>query len=300
VTGASGASEVVRRGDRLRQLELLVTRRLDGIVAGEHQGRVRGVGSEVEDLRVYEPGDDLRRIDWNATARLGDVHVRDAIADRELETWLVVDGSASLDFGTALREKRDLALAAAGAFAFVTAGPGNRIGAVVYDGAGTRIVPPRGGRDAALALLHTLERRPRAAEGEASLADAIRRCRLAAVRRGVMVVVSDLIDASDWQRELTAAAAKHEVVVAEVVDPREDELPAVGLLTLVDPETGRRVEVQTNSRRLRERFAKAAAERRAAARAAVRKSGAAHLVLSTDRDWMHDLVRFTVARRQRR
>ncbi len=149
-------------------------------------------------------------------------------------------------------------------------------------------------------MLHGLSKRPRAGEGAASLADAIRRCRLAAPRRGVMVVVSDLLDASDWPRELTAAAAKHDVVVAEIRDPREDELPPVGLLTLVDPETGRRVEVQTNSKKLRARFAAAAAERRAATQAAVRKSGAAHLVLSTDRDWLHDLVRFTAARRHRR
>ncbi|HVF06453.1 MAG TPA: DUF58 domain-containing protein [Frankiaceae bacterium] len=296
----TGAADVARRADRLRQLELLVTRRLDGVVAGDHQGRVRGVGSEVEDARVYVPGDDSRRIDWNATARLGDVHVRDTIADRELETWLVFDGSASLDFGTATCEKRDLALAAAAAFAFVTAGPGNRIGAVVYDGSGARIVAPRSGRDGTLALLHTLGSRDRAAEGDASLAAAIRRCRLAAPRRGLMVVVSDLLDGSDWQRELVAASVKHDVVVAEVRDPREDGLPPVGLLTLVDPETGRRVEVQTNSRKLRARFAEAAAARRAAARDAVRKAGAAHLVLSTDRDWLQDLVRFTVARRQRR
>ena len=297
----TGAADVVRREDRVRRLELLVTRRLDGVLVGEQQGLVRGVGSEAEDLRAYEPGDDSRRIDWNATARLGDVHVRDTIADRELETWLVFDGTASLDFGTALCEKRDLAVAAAGAFAFVTAGPGNRIGAVVYDGSGTRIVPPRPGREGALALVHALDSRPRASAGAgASLADAIRRCRLAARRRGAVVVVSDLLDGSDWQRELAAAAAKHEVVVAEVADPREDSLPAVGLLTLVDPETERRVEVQTNSRRLRERFEAAASARRKAARDAVRRAGAAHLVLSTDRDWLRDLVRFTVARRQRR
>jgi uncharacterized protein (DUF58 family) len=296
----TGTAEVLRRADRLRHLELLVAGRLDGVLAGEHQGRVRGVGSEVEDARPYVPGDDSRRIDWNATARLGGVHVRDTIADRELETWLVFDASASLDFGTARCEKRDLALAAAGAFAFVTTGPGNRIGAVVFDGAGAAILPPRGGRDGTLALLHTLGSRPRDTEGAGSLAGALRRCRLAAPRRGLVVVVSDLLDGSEWPRELRAVAAKHDVVVAEVRDPREDELPPVGLLTLVDPETGRRVEVQTNSRRLRERFARAAAERRAASRDAVRRAGAAHLVLSTDRDWLTDLVRFTVARRRRR
>ena len=277
-----------------------MTRKLDGILSGDHQSVVRGVGSEAGDARDYQPGDDARRIDWNLTARSNVPQVRDTIADRELETWLVVDASASLDFGTATCEKRDLSLAAAAAFSFITAGPGNRIGAIIFDGAGTRIVPPRAGRDAAFALLHALETRETSVPGSASLADAIRRCRLAAKRRGVIVVVSDLLDGTDWSRELLAATARHEVVVAEIRDPREDELPPVGLLTLVDPETGGRIEVQTNNKKLRTRFATAAKARREANRSAVKAAGASHLELSTDRDWLRDMVQFMVARRRRR
>jgi uncharacterized protein (DUF58 family) len=296
----TGSTAVSRSAASLRHLELLVTRKLDGLLAGEHQGLVRGVGSEAGDARAYQAGDDARRIDWSLTARSATPHVRDTVADRELETWLVVDATPSLDFGTADCEKRDVALAAAAAFAFLTAGTGSRIGALVFDGDGVRILPPRAGREGALTLLHALERRPRSSSGGVPLADALRRARTIARRRGVLVVVSDLLDDSDWPREVAAATGRHDVVVAEVRDPREDELPDVGLLTLVDPETGRRVEVQTRSRRLRERFAAAAAQRRADTRDAVRSAGAAHLVLSTGRDWLLDLVRFAVARRRRR
>jgi uncharacterized protein (DUF58 family) len=296
----SGAVGVARHEPALRRLELLVTRRLDGLLQGDHQGLVPGGGSEPGEGRLYRPGDDVRRMDWNLTARAGEPHVRDTVADRELETWAVVDGTASVDFGTGHCEKRDLALAAVAAFGFLTARAGNRFGAVVYGPAGADVLPPRTGRDAIYALLHRLERRGRAGEGAAPLAAALRRVRLAARRRGLVVVVTDLLDPGGWPRELRALAARHEVVVTEVRDPREAELPPVGLLTLVDPETGKRLEVQTSSARLRARFAEAAAAQRQAAALAVRSAGAGHLVLSTDRDWLLDVVRFAAARRRRR
>lgn len=296
----SAVDSGIARSESLRRLELLVTRRLDGILQGDHHGLVPAGGTDPADGRLYQPGDDVRRMDWNLTARSNAPHIRTTVADRELETWLLVDTSASLDFGTARCEKRDLVLAAAAAFGFLTARDGNRLGALVFGPDGSTVVPPRSGRAATLALLHRVERRGRAGEGAAPLADALRRTRLTARRRGLVVVISDLLDDGPWARELRELAARHEVVVAEVRDPRESELPPVGLLTLVDPETGRRVEVQTSNARVRARFADAAREQRAARERAVRSAGAAHLVLSTDRDWLLDIARFVVARRRRR
>ena len=302
------SADVIRREDRLRQLEMAVTRKLDGLLHGDHQGLVPGGGSEPAESRVYAPGDDVRRMDWNLTARTAVPHVRTTIADRELETWLVIDGSASLDFGTIGCEKRDLALAAAAAFTFLTVRGGNRVAASIFgpeaprsDGSASMVVPPRRGRPAALALLHRIEQRGRAAGGPSTtLAEALRRIRLTAKRRGLIVLITDLIDQSDWPRELRALALRHEVVVVEVRDPRESNLPAVGLLMLVDPESGQRLEVQTSNPKVRARFAEAAAARQAEHTRKVRATGAAHLVLSTDRDWLTDVVRFVVARRRRR
>ena len=300
-TGAVATSvDVPRSESRLRQLELLVTRKLDGMLQGDHQGLVPGGGSEAGDGRPYEPGDDVRRMDWSLTARSGSPHVRSTVADRELEMWLVVDTSASLDFGTAQCEKRDHVLAAAAAFGFLTARDGNRIGALLCGPGGSTVVPPRSGRGPLLGLLATLERRERAPEGSFSLADALRRARLTARRRSLVVVITDLMDSGPWPRELRALSFRHDVVVAEIRDPRETELPPVGLLTLVDPETGRRLEVQTANAKVRARFAAAAAGRLAANDRAVKAAGAGHLVLSTDRDWMLDVVRFVARRRRRR
>jgi uncharacterized protein (DUF58 family) len=148
--------------------------------------------------------------------------------------------------------------------------------------------------------LHQLAIRPRAEAGAAPLSDALKGVRAIAKRRSLIVVITDLLDSSDWSRQLRALTLRHDVVVVEVRDPREDSLPNVGLLTLVDPESGRRLEVQTASAKLRARFAEAAALKRADQTKAVRGAGAGHLVLSTDRDWLLDVVRYVGAKRRRR
>jgi uncharacterized protein (DUF58 family) len=299
ITGAPATAELASSERSLRLLELTIDRKLDGLIHGDHQSTSLGAGSEGGEGRLYQPGDDVRRIDWNLTARSGDVHVRNTIAERELETWIVVDGSASLDYGTARHEKRDLAASVVGAFGFLVVRAGNRVGAIVFDGTETRVVPPRAGRSAVLDLVVRLQRRGRTT-GEGTLAGALRKTRLLARKRGLVVVVSDLLDASDWETELRSLAARHDVIVAHLTDPREDEIPNVGMLALVDPETGARREVQTGSKRFRERYAAAAAERRADIDRRLRRSRAQHLQVSTDRDWLRDVVHHIAARRRRR
>jgi uncharacterized protein (DUF58 family) len=284
----------------LRRLDLAITRRLDGLLQGDYRGLVPAHGSEPGEAREYEPGDDVRRMDWNVTARMQKAHVRDTIADRELETWVLCDLSASLDFGTAECEKRDLAVAAVAAVGFLTARTGNRIGAVVVRGDQTITVPARTGRASLLGLLHRVVTTPRGdGGGDSNLAVAIDRLNAVTGRRGLAVVVSDFIGQDDWSHAMQRLASRHDVLAIEVVDPRELELPSVGVLTLVDPETGRAREVQTASAKLRARYAAAATEQRESIAQAIRAAGADHLVLRTDRDWLGDIVRFVTLRRRR-
>lgn len=289
----------------VRRLSLQVAHRLDGLLQGDHMGYLPGPGTEPAEARLYSPGDDVRRMDWAVTARTGDPHVRQAIAERELETTLLVDLTASMTFGTARSEKRDVAVALAAAYGHLTSRPGDRLGAVVL-GETLRRVPSRPGRLAALALLHVLQS-TRPVEGVGpSLADGLRAVSSPPRRRGLVVVVSDLLEPGppatepSWAAALRQLTRRHDVVVAEVVDPRELELPSVGVLRLVDPETGRHLEVQTAGRRLRKRYAEAAAERRARHAAAVRAAGAGHVLLRTDEDWLLALARFLAARRRTR
>ena len=298
---------------RLRRLELTITRRLDGLLHGQHLGLLPGAGSELAGSREYRPGEDeVRFMDWAVTARTAVPHVREVDADRELTTWLLVDATPSMDFGTAVVEKRELAVAAVAAVGFLTAGLGNRLGAQLLSNEGVRRFPARAGRVPLLALLRTLLAAPRLGPGGESppLGTAIAGLYRSARRRGLAVVVSDFLDGwpqdrwpqdggtPEWEPELRRLAARQQVLVVEVADPRELELPNVGILTLVDPETGRRREVATASRRLRERYADAARRQQDGIAAAIRRTGAAHLRLRTDRDWLADIVRHVRAQRR--
>ena len=296
-------TEVVSRTDVLRRLELEVRRRLDGRLSGDHLTTSLGPGSERAGARAYEPGDDARLIDWNLTARSGQAHVRQTEADREVETWIVADRSASLDFGTAHREKRDVVLAATAAFGMLRLGGGNRIGVVVCGTPKLRHMPARQGRNALMAALATVHDTPRQSQGpgtDADLTAALRWLRGAVRRRAQVVVVSDFLDSSDWQREMRLLALHHDVVAVHVTDPRESTIPNVGILAVVDPETGRQRYVNTSTPGLRQRYAAAAAERDATTRSALNAAGAECLALSTDRDWLTDTVRFATSRRTRR
>lgn len=287
----------------LRTLELSVKKRLEGFLQGDITGLRSGPGSEPNEARPYQPGqDDVRRMDWNVTARSLEAHVRAPLAERELETWALVDASASMDFGTAIAEKRDLAVAVVGAIGLLADRPGNRLGARVAFGDQLTRIPAVGGAAALRRTFRTLLSLPRLEPGAhptTDLVNAVRRLDREHPRPGLRVVVSDFTeDSTAWAKPLRRLAVRHEVIAVEVIDPRELELPEVGLLTLVDPETGRRHEVQTSRRRIRERYALAAAEHRERTAAALRSAGVAHLQLRTDRDWVRDVASFASARRR--
>ncbi|MFG1888548.1 DUF58 domain-containing protein [Micromonospora sp. NPDC049051] len=309
---------------RLRRLELSVTRRLDGLLQGRYRGLLPGPGSETAGSREYRPGEDeVRRMDWAVTARTTVPHVREVDADRELTTWLLIDASPSMEYGTAELDKRELAVAAVAAVGFLTGGVGNRLGAQVLSRDGLRRFPPRSGRTHLLGLLRALLTAPRVGDHDPpprvggqdgddpappgpDLADGLAGVHRAALRRGLVVVVSDFLDglpddpreAPPWETALRRLAARHQVLAVEITDPRELELPDVGLVTLVDPETGRRRELWTGDRALRERYAAAATAQRDQVRQALRRSGATHLPLRTDRDWAADIVRHVHTQRR--
>jgi uncharacterized protein (DUF58 family) len=293
-----GERDQARLKASLRTLELTVRRRLDGLLQGNHLGLVPGPGTEPGDPRPYQPGDDVRRMDWSVTARTTEPHIRETVADRELETQLVVDLSPSLDFGTASCEKRDLAIAACAAVVHLTRGGGNRVGAVVATGAQTVRLPARGGESGSRELLRRIAGTPRAPEGtRGDLPGALESLRRPPRRRGLVVVVSDFLGEVDWERALRALRARHDLLAVEVVDPRDEDLPDVGTVVLSDPESGHQREVTTTAT-LRRRFAAEAAAHRDRVAAGLRGAGAAHLVLRTDRDWIADVVRFAVGRKR--
>ena len=275
----------------LRALDLTVGRRIRGLLPGEYRAHDLGGGTELAQVRPYEPGDDVRRIDWNVTARTTIPHVRVHVPERALTAWLLLDVSPSMTFGTADRRKADVAEGVALAVGHLATQRGNRLGIVTFGGSRDQRVPPAAGRLGLLGLLHTA--RVDAVEdgtGATSPADALRIANTAAPRGGLVAIVSDFRGPRDWLRPLAALAARHHVIAVEIDDPREFELTDVGELALIDGETGREVRVDTSSRRLRERYAVAAADERGSLAAELQRLGVDHIVLSTTGSWLRTLA----------
>ena len=279
----------------LRALELTIRRRVEGLLLGDHRATTLGPGSELAQLRAYEAGDDVRLIDWNATARTGEPHVRVQVAERALTTWLALDRSPSMAFGTADRRKTDVAEGVAAALGRVATRRGNRLGVVDFGAPGTHVRPAQQGRPGELGLrrvvredvpLDAVDGRP-----PDSLRDALGTLARVSRRGALAVVVSDFRGPLDWERPLRDLGAARALVAVEVRDPREGELPDVGVLDLVDPETGRRLRVDTTSRKLRARFAERADLEREEVARALRRAGADHVVLTTGGDWLRVFAR---------
>ena len=280
----------------LRALEVTIGRRVGGLLAGDYRSTLLGEGTELAQVRPYSAGDDVRHLDWNVTARTGEPHVRVHLAERVLVTWLVLDTSPSMTFGTAERRKADVAEGVAIAVGHISTRRGNRLGFVTFGDEQPRSLPPRQGRLGLVGLLEALrETGPDESSdrvGATSLGEALRRTGSMAKQRAVVIVVSDFRGPLDWRRPLIELAGRHEVVAVEVRDPREQELPNAGVLWLVDPETGRQVRADTRSEKLRARFAAAATDERAQVARTLASAGARHVVLTTSGDWLRSFAVF--------
>ncbi len=276
----------------LRALEVTIARRMEGLLAGDYRSSLPGIGTELHQIRPYVPGDDVRRIDWAVTARTGEPHVRVHLAERVLVTWLVLDWSASMRFGTADRRKADVAEGVALALGHVATRRGNRLGLVSFGDGPPEATPPRQGRVGLIGLLARLRQDDGGPAGAASLGAALHTTAAVARQHALVAVVSDFRGPLDWRRPLLDLAGRHDVLAVEVRDPREQELADVGQLTLADPETGSQLRVDTSDAGLRERFAAAAAAERAAVARTLAATGVRHVVLSTSGDWLRTLAAF--------
>jgi uncharacterized protein (DUF58 family) len=277
----------------LASLDLVIARRAAGALPGDRRAAGLGAGTELAQLRPYDVGDDVRQIDAAATARTGIPHVRLHVPERTLTTWIVLDVSPSMAFGTAQRLKWDVAEGAVLVLGRLAVRRAGRVALMTFGAGRPRLVPPRASKPGVIALRRVL------AEGVAgdgnhdrmALADALRRVGKVATQPGLVVIVSDFRDQHGWTRPLGALRARHSVLAIEVGDPREAEVPAVGRLALIDPETGERVEIDTSRARVRERFAALEAERREHVATELRRLAIERVSLSTAGDWLGELGR---------
>ena len=287
--------------DRLRRLEWTVIRRLDGFLQGDYRTLFRGYGMDLADIREYVPGDDVRHIDWNVTARMDTPYVREYHEDREVTAHFLLDVSPSVDFGTATALKRDLLIDFVTVLTRLLTRHGNRVGAIVYGKGVERVIPARGGRMQVLRLIDHLEKRPRLKEAPAtSLADLLETANRQIRRRSLIFIISDFFTTPGWERGLSDLSRRHEVLAIRLTDPRERELPEIGWVVMNDAETGEHLYVDTADKRFRKRFAEVVQRRDEALGTAFRRVGVDALELSTEEDLVRSIVRFAAMRRLRR
>jgi uncharacterized protein (DUF58 family) len=292
----------------LRRLELTIVRRLEGFLHGDHLGLLPGAGSDTNDARVYQPGqDDVRKMDWAVTARTTVPHVRDTMADRELEVWALLDVTPSMNWGTEGVTKRDLGIAAIATIGFLSQRMGDRFGGMMMLPDQVKRLPARSGRTALYGLLRKMLTEPIVpdhAVGEFELADGIEQMTRSQRRRGMRVIVSDFLTPGDaeldpavpppWERAVRRLAVRNQVLCVEVIDRHELEFPDVGEMLIHDPETAFSRYVNTSDDAARRRMDAATKAQRERVKVALRRAGAGHIQLRTDRDWVADIARFVL------
>jgi uncharacterized protein (DUF58 family) len=286
----------------LRRLEWTVLRRLDGLLQGDYRTLFRGAGIDLANLREYQEGDDVRYIDWNVTARLQTLHVREYQQDRELTAWFLLDLSPSVDFGSSQATKRMVLAELVAVLARLLTARGNHCGAILF-GSGTsvdRVVPPRSGRRQVLHLLDLLSTRPRPVRpGTTDLAAVLKEAASIIRRHSVVFVISDFISKPGWGKALGLLARRHEVVAVRLFDPLEASMPDLGLLAFTDPETGEQLFVDTGDRSFRRRFSATWQAAEESLQQSLSSAGVDCLEVSTEDDLLDAFVRFAHMRKQR-
>lgn len=275
---------------KIRHIEIRTKGLVNNVFGGEYHSAFKGRGIEFSEVRPYQIGDDIRSIDWNVSARTGDAYVKVFEEEREQTLMLVVDVSGSEDFGSRLKFKREVAAEICAIIAFSAIKNNDKVGMLLFSDVIESFVPPKKGRRHVLRLIRDLFAHAPQSHGT-DLSGALNHVLHVLNRRSIVILVSDFFDAG-YERILRAVARRHDTVAIHLQDPREEELPPVGLVHLTDAETGEDVFVDTRSRHARHAFAEYAAHRRAQTEALFRRLRLDSVSIRTDEDYVEPLVHF--------
>lgn len=285
----------------LQRLDWRVIRRLDGLLQGDYRTLFYGFGVDFADLREYQAEDDIRYIDWNVTARMDTPYVRQYVEDREITAWFLLDLSPSVDFGGLQNQKRTMLMDFVTVLARLLTRHGNRVGAIMFGGSIRKVVPARGGRIQVLRLINDMLRQPRLPQAPFTDLKLFLNGALNTIRRRSLVfIISDFISAPGWETPLSLLNQRHEVLAIRLWDPREVQLPDIGMVVMQDAETAEQLYVDTHDRKFRQRFYDAAQRRESALKDAFKRAGVDMLSLSTEEDMVRAIVRFAKQRQQYR
>ncbi len=281
----------------LHRLDWQLVRRLDGILHGDYRSLFMGAGLDFAELREYQPPDDIRHIDWNVTARMDMPYVRQYTEDREVTAWFLLDLSPSMSFGAQDRRKESVMVDLVGVMARLLTRNGNRVGAILYDNNDEYAIPPRGGRLQVLRLISDIHRVQSSPGGAMTdLAKLLESAYNSIKRRSLIFLVSDFICVPGWDRSMDQLNRKHDLVAVRLWDPRETDLPDVGVVLVEDSETGVQMSVDTSDKGFRRRFHEAARQREEELSRTFKRAGVDELSLSTEEDLVLAVLRFASLR----
>ena len=285
----------------LQRLDWTVIRRLDGLLQGDYRTLFRGFGLDLSGLREYQPGDDIRYIDWNTTARLGTPYIREFLEDREVNAWFLLDLSPSMDFGTVQMLKRNLLIDFVTVLARLLTKHGNRVGTIDFSGKVESVIPAASGRLQVLRIIDDLSNRPRLKRAPPTDLTALFQTSLRVIsRRSLVFIVSDFISTPGWEKPLKMLAQRHEVVAIRLYDPRESDLPDIGYIFMEDAESGEQLYLDTHDRSFRQRFHDMAYRRENNLNETFSRAGIDKLALSTEGDMVQEIIKFASARKLRK
>ena len=282
---------------KVRRIQIVANRMVDDLFAGEYHSAFRGRGMEFDEVREYQPGDEVRTIDWNVTARAGHPFVKRHKEERELTVIFLVDVSASGAFGSIERSKLELILEVAALLMFSALKNNDKVGLGLFCDEVLRYLPPRKGKSNVLRFIRELVA-ARPVARETRIGEALAYLNRVQKRRAVVFLLSDFLG-SDWSRELAVASRRHDVTAITVADPRECELDPAGFVVLRDAETGELVELDTGSRKVREHFAELARTRAAAVTRELRRARVDELAIRNGKDYTAEMHRFFRMRERR-
>lgn len=286
--------EVLRK---IRRIEITTSKLVTDFLSGQYESVFKGRGIEFDEVREYQPGDEIRTIDWNVTARMGHPFVKKFVEERQLTVMILLDASSSSSFGTTKRFKKELAAEVSAVLAFSAIQNNDRVGLIIFTDRIEKFVPPRKGLHHVLRVVReALYFNPKGKGTDIGLA--LRYLDNVVSRRAVTFVISDFF-AKDFKKPLSIANKKHDVVAITITDPRESKLPDAGIVELVDAETGKDYMIDTSSAKLRERYEKKAYETLRERSRLFSQVGVDNIAISTDRSYVEEFIKFFKMRKRR-
>lgn len=284
---------------KIQQIQIRTSHQVTEIMAGEYKSAFKGRGMEFDEVRLYQPGDDIRTIDWNVTARTGEAHVKRFVEEREMTVMLMVDASSSGSFGSMGKSKNEVAAELAALLAYSAIRNNDRVGLIIFTDQIEKFVPPKKGRQHVLRVIREILYFNRPEHGATDIGVALEYLRKICHRRSVVFLISDFI-ADNYQQALMLTAKRHDLIPVTITDPREEELPDIGIIDLMDAETGERIVVDTHDKNTRRAYTLLNRKKREDLALEFRKAKAETLDIKTDQSYVDALISFFKRRERKR